>query len=29
MVNNTWVFFVLAVVLISAGLMIWHVRRGD
>jgi hypothetical protein len=29
MANNTWVFFVLAVVLISAGLMIWHVRRGD
>jgi hypothetical protein len=29
MANSTWVFFVLTVVLISAGLMIWHLRRGD
>jgi hypothetical protein len=29
MVENTWVYFVVAVVLISAGLMFWHLRRGD
>lgn len=29
MANNTWVYFALAVVLISAGLMFWHWRRGD
>jgi hypothetical protein len=29
MAENTWIYFVLAVVLISAGLMVWHLRRGD
>ncbi len=29
MAISTWVYFALAVILISAGLMIWHVRRGD
>jgi hypothetical protein len=29
MANSSWVFFILTVVLISAGLMIWHLRRGD
>lgn len=29
MVENTWIYFVLTVVLISAGLMVWHLRRGD
>ena len=29
MANSSWVFFILTVVLISVGLMIWHLRRGD
>lgn len=29
MAESTWDYFVLAVVLLSAGLMIWHLRRGD
>ena len=29
MAENTWIYFVLAVDLISAGLMVWHLRRGD
>ncbi|QDT74604.1 hypothetical protein I41_38010 [Lacipirellula limnantheis] len=29
MANSTWGLFAIAVALIAAGLMIWHLRRGD
>lgn len=29
MAEGTWVYFVIAVVVIAAGLMGWHLKRGD